>query len=116
MQFAGASGDFSPLHTDEIAARAAGLPTIMAHGMMTLGASVRVVTDWFGDDAMRTLDVRFTAPVWPGDRLTTTATVRTVDLLGALALIRIEVVTRNGAGAEVLLGEAGVAIGNPADA
>ena len=75
FQYAASSGDFSVLHTDEPAAQAAGYPSIMAHGMMTMAMSCRVVTDWFGREALTALTSRFTAVVFPGDRLTTVATV-----------------------------------------
>lgn len=110
VQFAGVSGDFSELHTDEPAARAQGHPSIMAHGMMTMAMSGRVVTEWFGADALRTLDARFIAPVWPGDRLISTATVRAVELVGALAVLSLTLSTRNQHGATVLTGQASVAI------
>jgi acyl dehydratase len=75
VQFAAASGDLSPLHTDEPAAIASGQPSLMAHGMMSLALAARVLEEWFGTAALRSLDVRFTAPAWPGDELTATATV-----------------------------------------
>lgn len=110
VQYAGASGDFSVLHTDEPAARAQGQPAVMAHGMLTMALSSRVITEWFGSDALRTLDARFTAPVWPGDRLTSTAEVTAVDRVGALTLVRLTLSTRNGSGRTVLAGQASVAI------
>jgi acyl dehydratase len=106
VQYAGASGDFSVLHTDEPAARAAGHPGIMAHGMMTMAVSSRVVTAWFGTGAIRSLDARFTAPVWPGDRLVGTATVAAVETAGASALVRLALRTTNQNGQVVLTGEA----------
>lgn len=110
VQFAGASGDFSVLHVDEPAARAQGQPGVMAHGMLTMGLSSRVLTEWFGPDALRTLDARFTSPVWPGDRLTSTAVVTAVDHVGALTIVRLSLTTRNASGATVLAGQASVAI------
>jgi acyl dehydratase len=110
VQFAGASGDYSVLHTDEPAARALGQPGLMAHGMLTMGLTSQVVTEWFGDDSLRTLEARFTSPVWPGDRLTSTATVEAVDSVGALATARLALETRNGAGDVVLVGKATVSL------
>lgn len=110
VQYAGASGDFSVLHTDEPAAAAQGQPAIMAHGMLTMAVSSRVITEWFGSDALRTLDARFTAPVWPGDRLTSTAEVTAVDRVGALTVVRLVLSTRNSSGTTVLTGQASVAI------
>ena len=74
VQYAGASGDYNPLHTDEPFARdVAGYPGVFAHGMLTMGMTARVLTDWAGDSRLLTYGVRFTAQVWPGDTLTTTA-------------------------------------------
>ena len=110
VQYSGASGDFSLLHTDEPAARDQGQPSVMAHGMLTMAMSSRVITEWFGSDALRTLEARFTAPVFPGDRLTSTAVVTAVDRVGALTLVRLTLTTRNSSGATVLAGQASVAI------
>jgi acyl dehydratase len=110
VQYAGASGDFSLLHVDEPAARAQGHPGVMAHGMLTMALGSRAITAWFGSDALRTLDARFTAPVWPGDRLTSTVTVTAVECVGALAALRVTLATRNQSGVTVLSGQADVAI------
>jgi acyl dehydratase len=110
VQYAGASGDFSVLHVDEPAARAQGQPTVMAHGMLTMAVGSRAITDWFGSDSLRTLDARFTAPVWPGDRLTSRVVVTAVERVGALATVRVTLQTRNQSGVTVLSGQADVAI------
>ncbi|WP_342363695.1 MaoC/PaaZ C-terminal domain-containing protein [Terrarubrum flagellatum] len=70
IQYAGASGDFSPQHTDEIFnTRVAGYPTIFAHGMLTMGLLGRVLTDVVGDGALRTFGFQSRRQVWPGDSL-----------------------------------------------
>lgn len=80
VQYAGASGDYNPLHTDERFAREiAGYPGVFAHGMLTMGLTARVLTDWVGEQRLLSYGVRFTAQVWPGDTLTTTATVESVE-------------------------------------
>lgn len=108
VQYAGATGDFSPLHTDELAARAAGHVGLMAHGMLTLAATTRLVTDWFGHDAVRTLSARFTAPVWPGDALTARATVAQISVDGRRRTAQLALETRNEQGTVVLTGTADV--------
>ncbi|HML51109.1 MAG TPA: MaoC/PaaZ C-terminal domain-containing protein [Propionicimonas sp.] len=63
-RYAGASGDFNPIHYNDAAAAALGLPGVIAHGMLTMGCGLRVVTDWIGDPArVLTYAVRFTKPV-----------------------------------------------------
>ena len=64
VRYAGASGDFNPIHYRDDFALAVGLPGVLAHGMLTMGAAVQVVVDWIGDPG-RIVDygVRFTKPV-----------------------------------------------------
>lgn len=64
VRYAGASGDFNPIHYRDDFAAAVGLPGVLAHGMLTMGAAVQVVVDWVGDPG-RIVDygVRFTKPV-----------------------------------------------------
>jgi acyl dehydratase len=64
IQYAGASGDFNPIHWNERFATSVGLPDVIAHGMLTMAEAVRVVTDWVGDPgAVVEYGVRFTRPV-----------------------------------------------------
>jgi acyl dehydratase len=70
VRFAGAGGDFNPLHHDEERARAAGFPTVFAMGQMQAGMLSRLATDWLGLEHVRSYKVRFSAKVWPRDVLT----------------------------------------------
>jgi acyl dehydratase len=64
VRYAGASGDFNPIHWNERVATSVGLPDVIAHGMFTMAAAVRAVTDWAGDPgALVEYGVRFTRPV-----------------------------------------------------
>ena len=64
VRYAGASGDFNPIHWNERFATEVGLPDVIAHGMFTMAEAARVVTDWTGDPgALREYGVRFTKPV-----------------------------------------------------
>ena len=64
VQYAGASGDFNPIHWNEKFAREVGLPDVIAHGMFTMASAGRVLTDWAGDPAaVEEYGVRFTKPV-----------------------------------------------------
>jgi acyl dehydratase len=69
VRYAGASGDFNPVHHDEPFALSAGLPSVMAHGMLSAGILASFVTRWFGAGAVRRYKVRFRERVWPGDVL-----------------------------------------------
>jgi acyl dehydratase len=64
VMYAGASGDFNPIHWNERFAKAVGLPDVIAHGMLTMASAGRIVTDWVGDPgAVVEYGVRFTRPV-----------------------------------------------------
>jgi acyl dehydratase len=64
VQYAGASGDFNPIHWNETFATSVGLPDVIGHGMFTMAEAIRVVTDWLGDPgALVEYGVRFTKPV-----------------------------------------------------
>lgn len=79
VQYAGASGDYNPLHTDDLFTKEiAGYPGVFAHGMLTMGLTGRVLTDWVGDGRLLNYGVRFVNQVWPGDTLRTTAEVTEV--------------------------------------
>ena len=80
VMYAGASGDYNPLHTDELfATKVAGYPSVFAHGMLTMGMTGRVVTDLAGVEGLLKFGGRFTSQVFPGDTLTVRATVESVD-------------------------------------
>ena len=84
VQYAGASGDFNPIHHDELfAAKAAGYPSVFAHGMLTMGLTGRLLTDWLGDGVLRELRRALRAQVWPGDTLTARGTVKQIRVEGA---------------------------------
>jgi acyl dehydratase len=71
VRYAGASGDFNPMHTDEVAAKEAGLPSVFGHGMFSMGLLGRAVTDWAGVGNLKVYGVRFTRQTWPGETLST---------------------------------------------
>ncbi|HXQ18172.1 MAG TPA: MaoC/PaaZ C-terminal domain-containing protein [Acidimicrobiales bacterium] len=107
VQYAGASGDYNPLHTDEIyATKVAGFPSVFAHGMLTMGLTARLLTDWVGDGRLLSLGSRFERQVWPGDTLTATATVETIEESGDGPVVQLSVQTVNQAGDRVLSGTA----------
>lgn len=103
VMYAGASGDYNPLHTDEIfTTKVAGYPTVFAHGMLTMGMTGRMLTNYVGDGRLTKYGVRFTNQVWPGDTLNGTATVEEV----ADGVVKLKVETTNQDGVVVLSGYA----------
>ena len=107
VQYAGASGDYNPLHTDEVfATQVAGYPTVFAHGMLSMAMTGHMLTDYVGDGRLTRFGVRFVNQVWPGDTLTATATVEAVREEDGEHLVDLAVSTRNQDGAEVVSGYA----------
>ena len=107
VMYAGASGDYNPLHTDDkYTKEVAGYPGVFAHGMLTMGMTARVLTDWVGDGRLTKYGVRFSKQVWPGDTLTTTATVEAIRDEGGTSYADFKVSTRNQDGDDVLTGYA----------
>jgi acyl dehydratase len=92
VQYAGASGDYNPLHTDEIFTKeVAGYPSVFAHGMLTMGMTGRLLTDTVGDGRLTRYGVRFTAQVWPGDDLSATATVTAIETVDGTPIAEFSV-------------------------
>ncbi|MFC6993776.1 MaoC family dehydratase N-terminal domain-containing protein [Haladaptatus sp. GCM10025707] len=79
VRYAGASGDFNPIHYDAQYAKELGNPSVFGQGMLTAGYAGNVVADWFGLERIRRFSTRFTARVWLGDTLTVGGTVTSVD-------------------------------------
>ena len=103
VQYAGASGDYNPVHTDELFTKeVAGYPTVFAHGMLTMGMTGRMLTNYVGDGRLSEYGVRFTSQVFPGDSLDSTATVTAIRD----GLVDLEVSTVNQKGVEVAKGSA----------
>lgn len=107
VMYAGTSGDYNPLHSDDLYCReAAGYPGVFAHGMLTMGMTGRVVTDRFGAENVKKFGVRFTNQVWPGDDLTGTAVVDAIRDEAGETLVDLTVTTRNQNGDIVVQGYA----------
>jgi acyl dehydratase len=103
VQYAGASGDYNPLHTDEIfTVEVAKYPSVFAHGMLTMGMTGAMLTNYVGDGRLTKYGVRFTSQVWPGDTLNSTATVESIED----GLVNLNVETVNQDGVKVLSGYA----------
>ena len=103
VQYAGASGDYNPLHSDEVfTTKIAGYPSVFAHGMLTMGMTGRLVTDLVGAANVTSFGGRFTSQVFPGDTLTGRVVVDAVD--GGVAQMTVE--TKNQDGVVVFSGQA----------
>jgi len=107
VQYAGASGDYNPLHTDEIfTTKVAGYPSVFAHGMLTMGMTGVMLTNYVGDGRLTKYGVRFVSQVWPGDTLTAKATVEAIREEGGEHLVDLALSTVNQDDKAVLMGTA----------
>src|SRR5580692_6860100 len=103
VQYAGASGDYNPLHSDEVyTTQIAGYPSVFAHGMLTMGLTGKMLTNYVGDGRLLKFGVRFTNQVWPGDDLDAKATVAAVREEGGKRYVDLTVSTTNQDGKEVV--------------
>lgn len=107
VQYAGTSGDYNPLHTDEVyTTQVAGYPSVFAHGMLTMGLTGKMLTNYVGDGRLTKFGVRFTNQVWPGDTLDAKATVAEIREDGGVKLADLTLSTVNQDGKEVMTGTA----------
>jgi acyl dehydratase len=106
-EYAGASGDFNLVHTDEsFAVNQAGRPSVIAHGMLTMGLTATFLTRLAGQGSLASFGGRFRAPVLPGQRLTSTVTVGDVSPGPDGDAVSLHVVTHADAGEVVFEGYA----------
>ena len=107
VQFAGSSGDYNPLHTDEVfTTKIAGYPSVFAHGMLTMGMTGKMITNYVGDGTLKKYGVRFTSQVWPGDTLESEAKIVDIREENGENLVDLEIVTTNQDGVAVITGSA----------
>ena len=107
VMYAGTSGDYNPLHSDEIfTTEIAGYPSVFAHGMLTMGMTGKMLTNYVGDGQLTYYGVRFTAQVWPGDTLKATATITGIREEDGQQIADLDVSTTNEEGTEVIKGSA----------
>jgi acyl dehydratase len=107
VQYAGASGDYNPLHSDEVyTTQVGGYKSVFAHGMLTMGLTGKMLTNYVGDARLAKYGVRFTNQVWPGDTLDSTATVAAIREEGGQHYVDLTISTVNQSGQEVVSGHA----------
>jgi acyl dehydratase len=109
-RYAGASGDFNPIHQDDEFARAAGMSGVFAHGMLSMGFVAQALTDWAGAGTVRKLAVRFAALVRLKDVVTCRGRVLAKSATGDVALVELEVWAETQKAEKVVSGRATVAL------
>ncbi|HJN52952.1 MAG: MaoC/PaaZ C-terminal domain-containing protein [Pseudomonadales bacterium] len=111
VQYAGASGDYNPVHSDEVfTTKIAGYPSVFAHGMLSMGMTGRMLTNYVGDGRLTKYGVRFTSQVFPGDTLVAKATVTAIREENGEQIVDLDVSTSNEEGIEVVKGSASARI------
>lgn len=104
--YAGASGDFNPMHHDEVKAQAAKLPSVFGHGMLSMGILGTALTDFVGVDNLRSYSVRFVKQTWPGETLRTKVVVTGTRQEGDETLVDLDCALENADGEAKVAGQA----------
>jgi acyl dehydratase len=106
VRYAGASGDYNPMHHDEVLATAAGQPSVFGHGMFSMGLLGSALTDFVGAGNITHYKVRFSRQTWPGEELSTSIVVTGKREEDAKFLVDLECSLTNGDGEVKVVGEA----------
>jgi acyl dehydratase len=106
VKYAGASGDFNPMHHDEVAAQAAGQPSVFGHGMFSMGLLGSALTDYVGVGNVTRYQVRFARQTWPDEVLSSKIVITAKREEGGQSLVDLAVTLSNGDGEDKLVGEA----------
>jgi acyl dehydratase len=109
-RYAGASGDFNPIHQDEEFARAAGMGGVFGHGMLTMGFVAQAVTDWAGAGSVKKIGVRFAGLVRLKDVITCRGRVLATSSHDGIHTVELELSAENQKGEKVVTGKATVAL------
>jgi acyl dehydratase len=110
VKYAGASGDFNPMHHDEVAAQAAGQPSVFGHGMFSMGLLGSALTDYVGVGNVTRYQVRFARQTWPDEVLSSKIVITGKREEGDKLLVDLAVTLSNGDGEDKLVGEATAAL------
>jgi len=106
VQYAGASGDFNPMHTDEVKAKDAGLPSVFGHGMFSAGFLATAITDYVGVGNLTRYRVRFAKQTWPAETFVTRVKVTGKRKEDGVNLVDLECTLLNQDGEVKVAGEA----------
>jgi acyl dehydratase len=113
VRYAGASGDFNPIHYDDAFARSAGYPSIFSQGMHQAALLATFATDWLGTETIRRFQVRFRDQIWPGDVLSCSGAVTAVQGQDDGRLVTVELVGARRGGEVAVAGSADFLLPKP---
>jgi acyl dehydratase len=106
VKYAGASGDFNPMHHDEVLAKAAGQPSVFGHGMFSMGLLGSALTDYVGIGNVQRYQVRFARQTWPDEVLSTKIVVTAKREESGKKVVDLAVTLSNVEGETKVVGEA----------
>ncbi len=106
VRYAGASGDYNPMHHDEVLATAAGQPSVFGHGMFSMGLVGTALTDYVGAGNLTHFKVRFSRQTWPGEELETKVVVKAKRVDDGKHIVDLECSLANGEGEVKVIGDA----------
>lgn len=110
VRYAGASGDYNPMHHDEILATAAGQPSVFGHGMFSMGLLGTAITHFVGAGRLTGYQVRFSRQTWPDEELSTRIVVTGKREEDGRRLVDMDVSLSNAAGEVKVVGQATAAL------
>jgi acyl dehydratase len=110
VKYAGASGDYNPMHHDETLAKNVGLPSVFAHGMFSMGLLSNVLVNYGGAGSVQRFDVQFRAITWPEDKVTCTGKVTGKREEGGRKLVDVELACETKPGTRSIIGSATLAL------
>ena len=110
IKYAGASGDFNPIHWNEDFAKSAGYPGVFAQGMFTAGVLGTFLTDWLGEENVRKFRTRFVGQVWPGETIVCSGEVTKVYDEDGTKRADLDLLVTNAAGEKKIDGSATVVL------
>ncbi len=108
VRYAGASGDFNPIHWSQDFAASAGYPGVFAQGMFTAGVLATFLTGWVGEANVRRFRTRFVGQVWPDEQIVCTGKVTKVYDVGGETRADVELAVTNAQGEKKIDGDATV--------
>ncbi len=106
VRYAGASGDFNPMHHDEVKAKEAGLPSVFGHGMFSAGFLATALTNYVGIGNLKRYKVRFAKQTWPGENFKTKIVVKAKRKENGASLVDLDCSLMNEEGEVKVVGEA----------
>ncbi|MDC0708849.1 MaoC family dehydratase [Stigmatella sp. ncwal1] len=107
-RYAGASGDYNPVHVDELYAKSVGMPSVYAPGMLIMGMLGQLISDWARGGQLRRYGVRFIKMVWPGDTVVCKGRVSDRHGSGGRYFVEIDLWAENQRGELLMKGQAAI--------